>query len=1224
MTRTTARAARRAIRSLAFALALAYAIIAPTVAPRAAAQDSAAVIASDTLATNALPPSPASATDAVEPPAPSSAPLPAPSGPRPYALTGDRLSIRNDNGAEIVRFDGHVVFHSGATLVRADWGEYTSADRAARFGGRVEIFHEGSLLLGPLAVLHESDERLEFPSGVIVLDDDRTLLARSGLFDLQRSTGSLWDEAAVIDGPRSIEADSIDLVSDSEARAHGHVLLRDSEERTRVTGDEAILTEGRTRVTGAPRLLRFDTLGEVEAKIESDTLTFGDGGGLEATGRVRVDQQGTTALAERAEIGEGAKRAKLAGAPRVEKDGQTLTGDEMTLVFADSELREVLAEGGARMTRDDDVTGDDGAPERERATAEGDTIRLEVEADSLRRAVVWGDVRSTTERSSLSGELLEKNDVLGDSLVLDTAAGEADRVRVIGRATGRYSPRETTAPAPSPALADSIAPETLGLPPDSSLTAATDSTAATRPDSVDAVIYSADTIEFRTGDRRIVLTGAAKLDYQGMTLNADTVVYDLDRAVLNATGVPKLRQGGEDVTGERMGYSLEDRKGIVYGGETTYQTGRLRGGEVVRLDNSTLDVRDGVYTSCDQKPPHFHFESKLMRVYLDDKSVARPVVLFIHDIPVIGLPFYVLPLTRERRSGFLLPAIEFGFSDRRGRFVRNLGYYWATNDYVDFTGWTDIYQNERWTGHLDMNYAVRYLLNGSISSSYSRETSTLGGGRRWDLQASHRQELGDRATLTARADFVSDATYRRDQGTTVDDLNRQLKSDATFQKSWTSQSITLSASRLEKLDRGDISEQLPRLSYSRQRFPIFGGSTKKGDAAPWYGTTYLGVSGNLINAREKRVDQTTLAVTETNNFATEGTFSLSNSMKLFGWLGLSPSADYREALFNKDKTGKSWQERGVWSARAAANTNLYGTWWPRLGPVVGVRHIMTPSVSFGYSPEFNQYLIASDAGVPNAQDLFPSVSGIGGTPRGSQSLGISVQHTFQLKLNSGGKERSIDDLLIIGQSLSRDIKRGGKSWSNLSSSVRLRPARRYDVNVSMTHDLYDLTIESASIQNQLSLDGSMFARGGDEKSGAPADSSRDDGYDDTDADAAVADAIAQGDLARGQAGRERQRGPWRLGFSHSFSKSRSGTRADHRISSNLSTTLTDKWYFDYAPFFDLREREVISQSFTLIRDLHCWEASFRGRYDGSGWEYFFKINIRAHAEVGYELGRKVF
>ena len=73
-----------------------------------------------------------------------------------------------------------------------------------------------------------------------------------------------------------------------------------------------------------------------------------------------------------------------------------------------------------------------------------------------------------------------------------------------------------------------------------------------------------------------------------------------------------------------------------------------------------------------------------MKIYLDDKMVARPVVFKIGHIPVMMLPFYMGSLNDERHSG-LLPDVRFGFADDRGRFIRNLGYYWAVNGYADIT-----------------------------------------------------------------------------------------------------------------------------------------------------------------------------------------------------------------------------------------------------------------------------------------------------------------------------------------------------------------------------------------------------------------------------------------------------------------------------------------------------------------------------------------------------------
>ena len=51
-----------------------------------------------------------------------------------------------------------------------------------------------------------------------------------------------------------------------------------------------------------------------------------------------------------------------------------------------------------------------------------------------------------------------------------------------------------------------------------------------------------------------------------------------------------------------------------------------------------------------------------------------------------------VPIKPGRHSGFLFPQFEFGFSNHGGQFLRNAGYYWAPNDYMDLTLAADYHQ----------------------------------------------------------------------------------------------------------------------------------------------------------------------------------------------------------------------------------------------------------------------------------------------------------------------------------------------------------------------------------------------------------------------------------------------------------------------------------------------------------------------------------------------------
>jgi hypothetical protein len=54
----------------------------------------------------------------------------------------------------------------------------------------------------------------------------------------------------------------------------------------------------------------------------------------------------------------------------------------------------------------------------------------------------------------------------------------------------------------------------------------------------------------------------------------------------------------------------------------------------------------------------------------------------------------------------------------------------------------------------------------------------------------------------------------------------------------------------------------------------------------------------------------------------------------------------------------------------------------------------------------------------------------------------------------------------------------------------------------------------------------------------------------------------------------------------------------------------------------MRHRDLVSQNFTLTRELHCWEAQFTRSISGDISEYYFKINVKLLPEVYYEKGSR--
>ena len=66
-------------------------------------------------------------------------------------------------------------------------------------------------------------------------------------------------------------------------------------------------------------------------------------------------------------------------------------------------------------------------------------------------------------------------------------------------------------------------------------------------------------------------------------------------------------------------------------------------------------------TSCDLPTPHYHFAAREVKWISRDVLVARPVVLYVRDVPILWLPFIFQDMRPGRRSGILIP--QFGIND---------------------------------------------------------------------------------------------------------------------------------------------------------------------------------------------------------------------------------------------------------------------------------------------------------------------------------------------------------------------------------------------------------------------------------------------------------------------------------------------------------------------------------------------------------------------------------
>ncbi|MDX9759042.1 MAG: putative LPS assembly protein LptD [Bacteroidota bacterium] len=612
----------------------------------------------------------------------------------------------------------------------------------------------------------------------------------------------------------------------------------------------------------------------------------------------------------------------------------------------------------------------------------------------------------------------------------------------------RLSPDDSLVTFADSLVADSLVADTLGLPPDSlSLWA--------RNDAVDTIIvYSAkDSVVYLLDDKRMLMYDEAAIDYGKTAIRASRITINWDNSTIEATGVPDssaggkltgtpvLKEGSDEYVGEAMTFNFKTEKGVITHGETAIDDGFYLGERIKRISPDEYFIGGGKYTTCDNPDhKHYYFGSAEMKFVPDEVVVARPITLYVEDIPLLWLPFAVIPTSKGRSSGIIVPS--FGESATRGRYLLRGGYYLAMSDYWDLALTGDVYAKGGYLLRTDVRYALRYNFNGSVSASYGRQRYNVGNvfapddqpGTDWSLTINHDQEIDPTSRINVNFSFLTNSYYQNFSNNLNELLNQTARSTAMYSKNWegTSASMSVGVTRDQNLVNGTYTMSLPDISFNQSQIYPFRGSDGFGDR--WYEMIGFNYGGKALNRIELKEYQTGEYDTLTQEFVKQKerfdrrgmrhSFSLLATPKL-GYFTLSPSFSYDEVWYDHrmerfynpvDSVVEARDVQGFFTYRTfraslTASTKLYGMFEPGVLGIIGFRHTLQPSVSYNWNPDFSKeswgywqsYVDSTGNDVrydPYTGFSYRPGEVFGGVGSGeSQTIGMSLSNIFEMKLN---------------------------------------------------------------------------------------------------------------------------------------------------------------------------------------------------------------------------------
>lgn len=809
------------------------------------------------------------------------------------------------------------------------------------------------------------------------------------------------------------------------------------------------------------------------------------------------------------------------------------------------------------------------------------------------------------------------------------------------------------------------------VPPDTLKTtvAPGDSLAVVRsPSGIDSiVVYSAsDSIVYSLTDRTMYMFGKGNIRYKELGLKAEQIDINWNTSILTARGVPdtsdtstsKLRgipdlvDGGETYHGSEVSYNFRTKKGKIDVGKTEIENGYYYGDEIKKVAPDVLFVEDGRYTTCDLQHPHYYFASPEMKVTMKDKIIARPVYFYIADVPVFALPFGVFPNQRGRRSGIIAPA--YGESSR-GRYLLHLGYYWAMNDYMDWNIRGDGYTKGSWVLYSDFRYALRYNFTGSISGSFARTITGergdpgYGDQQLFNVRITHNQEFDPTTRLVADFTFTSGSYFQQTSNNLNDLLRQNVVSNATLTKSWegTPNSMTINIHRDQNLqadtNQVEVSEILPSVSFNRsQSFPFrFGKRTSGSGEQPWYELIGYSYSGEFMNSRTTTKLSSGSRIDE--HYGILHTLPVNVGLKV-GYFNFTPFFNYTEKWYDRS-TRKSVDpgtntviesiEKGFNAVRyydmgVSASTKLYGVFQPGILGIKGIRHQVTPSLSYTYQPDFSRqhfgyYRSYRDtSGQEIRYDAFQQEV-FGGAPAGErQAISLGVGNVFEMKTESADTSQPENkfQLLNLNLGIGYNFAADSLRFSELSMDFRTSVGQILSIGGNSRFNLYKFEVDSAgrgrrvnkfllNEQGRLAQLTSFGIQIGTRLSGEKKE---------TKAGPVLSEADS---LKRSQKGGyvglydEEEPDfsiPWNLDLTWNYNLTQSDPRTKFR-SSNLSVglgfNLTEFWKISASTNYDIINRQFAAPMVTVYRDLHCWELNFSWVPTGQYRYYRFEIRLKA-------------
>lgn len=789
------------------------------------------------------------------------------------------------------------------------------------------------------------------------------------------------------------------------------------------------------------------------------------------------------------------------------------------------------------------------------------------------------------------------------------------------------------------------------------------------------VTYSArDSIKIRVKDRMIFLYGDAVVKYKTMEITGEVISINFETHTMYAgyledsngvrRGVPHFKDEKDEMTSDSLRYNFKSKKGIIYGLVTSQADGLVYG-EVVKKDSANnMYISRARYTTCtDTSHPHFYIQAKRMKIIPGKKIISGPAAFFVGDVPTPAiLPFGYFPITRGQTSGIIVP--NYGYSPDRGYMLKNGGYYFGISDRLDFALIGDVYANGSWRGEGTSFYAKRYKYSGNASLSYAvnkineREDPDFSKSKDFLFNWTHLMDNRARpkTNFSAQVRLGSSSYLRTNSYNPSDIVANTMNSSINYSRAFRLANLSMTGRHTQNTNTGNVDVSLPEVIFDVFRFFPFRGKNYSSTNSKFYqdiGLTYSTRVSNRLNTGDSTffTPQSLAAM----QYGVNHNVGASGNFKLLKFLAFSPAANYTEYWYFQSTTKYFDQgEKAVnvdtnygyvrgyeYNFSATFRTMIYGMYEFKGKRVSAVRHVLTPSLSFSYRPDFSQdkFGFYKTVATDSTNTTFTKYSiferGIFNGPGQGKSglLNMSLGNNVEMKVRDHSDTatgfRKIKILDVFNIATSYNLLADSNHLAPVVIELRTLLFKYFNFQLNTSYSIYGYHDNGVNADRFLKNQTGKLARMLNSRMNI--------------------NTSINSETLKGKPTPGRTRPymhpymtsqemillnspdqfvdfniPWNLVLGYVYNVTQSPLSRTEVQTLNFSGdfSLTPKWKIGFNSGYDISNKELSMTTLNLYRDLHCWEFRFDWMPFGQRQYFAFAMNAKSSVLQDLKLNRR--